>query len=62
MDNASSIKLIKRRVSRGKKHVIKLVLVRFGGRDYKQTKQLAELRARDDFFSKCGKFDRFSTI
>ena len=30
MDNASSIKLIKRRVSRGNKHVIKLNLVRLG--------------------------------
>ena len=37
MHNASSIKLIKRRVSRGNKNVIKLILVRFGGRDYKQT-------------------------
>ena len=30
MDNASSIKLIKRRVSRGNKHVIELNLVRLG--------------------------------
>ena len=37
MDNASSIKLIKRRVIRGNKHVIKLILVRLGGRDYRQT-------------------------
>ena len=37
MDNTSSIKLIKRRVIRGNKHVIKLILVRLGGRDYRQT-------------------------
>ena len=37
MDNASSIELIKRRVSRGNKHVIKLNLVRLGRRDYMQT-------------------------
>ena len=37
MDNASSIKLIKRRVIRGNKHVIKLNLVRLGRRDYTQT-------------------------
>ena len=37
MDNTTLIKLIKRRVIRGNKHVIKLILVRLGGRDYRQT-------------------------
>ena len=43
MDNASSIKLIKRRVIRGNKHVIKLNLVRLGRRDYTQTITKADL-------------------
>ena len=37
MDNTSSIKLIERRVIRGNKHVIKLILVWLGGHDYRQT-------------------------
>ena len=44
MDNTSLIKLIKRRVFRGKKHVIRLSLVRLGGRDYRQTRSKEGLK------------------
>ena len=36
MDNTTLINLIKRRVFRGKKHVIRLSLVRLGGCNYRQ--------------------------